>query len=747
MPNIIMTAGANKLDGAVRGLAFAFLSKLAEDDTLPGLHIEPILHVRDSRVRTGRVNDSYRAVLFKLAGTGEDPSYVYVGTWPHDEAIARAKAATLTINPVNGIPEITSTPLEEMATADATEPQPEAVGTVEPEPEAALPIEAAEAEGAATESLLGARGLTLDELTLGLGLDEHVAQLALTATMAAELYEVADQTEVTWQGLAIIELIAGYSIDEIKQRLDLDRPVDVPAEVTDDDILDAIRKPAAQLQFAIIGDNEELKRVIDSGDFGAWRTFLHPEQRRYVTAGYKGPFRLSGGAGTGKTVVLVHRARELTRQNPDAAILLTTYTTTLAESLGSMLRTLDPAITLAARMGNSGIYIAGIDAVAARVLRNATDTQRDQAVTEVFGPRVGDLTNNPSSNVWRDVAQSTGGALEPGIANATFLQAEYEMVVLPNRVKDRDHYFTVRRPGRGVMLNRAKRDAVWKAFASYRASGAIAGALNWTERAEVAAALLEVSGPLFAHVLVDEGQDLTPSHWKLLRALATPGPNDLFLAEDSYQRIYGQPVVLSRYGINIVGRSRRLTLNYRTTAENLANALGILSGADYVDAEGEAESTANYRSARTGPAPELVPASSLTEELDTARRIVGEWTRRHAPEAIGVLVRDRNKAAQVVTGLSERGLDVRLVEGKVVPVGQPVVMTMHRAKGMEFEAVLILGASDRELPASYLAKNLAEPDREDFFKRERSLLYVSATRARDELVILWDGKPSDLLPK
>jgi hypothetical protein len=745
MPNIIMTAGANKLDGAVRGLAFAFLSKLAEDDTLPGLHIEPILHVRDSRVRTGRVNDSFRAVLFKLAGTGEEPSYVYVGTWPHDEAIARAKAATLTINPVNGIPEITATPLEEMAPADATEPQPEAVEAVEPKPKAPVAIQTAEPSGA--ESLLGARGFSLDDLTLGLGLDEHVAQLALAATTSAELYEVAEQTEVIWQGLAIIELVAGYSIDEIKQRLDLDQPVDVPAKVTDDDILDALRKPAAQLQFAIIGDNEELKRVIDSGDFGAWRTFLHPEQRRYVTARYNGPFRLSGGAGTGKTVVLVHRARELSRQNPAAAILLTTYTTTLAESLRSMLKSLDPAATLAVSMGDPGIYVAGIDAVAARVLRNATDAQRDQAVTGVLGPRVGDLTNNPPSHVWRDVAQSAGGILEPGIANATFLQAEYEMVILPNRVKNRDDYFTVRRPGRGVMLNRAKRDAVWSAFESYRAAGAIAGALNWTERAEVAAALLEANGPLFAHVLVDEGQDLTPSHWKLLRALAFPGPNDLFLAEDSYQRIYGQHVVLSRYGITIVGRSRRLTLNYRTTAENLAYALGILSGADYVDAEGEAESTANYRSARTGPAPQLVAASSLTEELDTARGIVGEWSGRHAAEAIGVLVRDRTKAAQVVTGLSERGLDVRLVEGKVVPPGEPVVMTMHRAKGMEFEAVLILGASDRDLPASYLAKDLAEPDREDFLKRERSLLYVSATRARDELVILWDGEPSGLLPK
>lgn len=732
-----MTAGANKLDGAVRGLAFAFLSKLAQDDTLPGLHIEPIQHVRDPRVRTGRVNDNFRAVLFKLSGTGEEPSYVYVGTWPHDEAISRAQAATLTINPVNGIPEITSTPIEATPAEEDIAAQPDASG----------PAELAEADVPIAESLLGARGLSVDQLTLGLGLDEHVAELAFAAGTPAELYEVASQAEVTWQGLAIIELISGYTVEEIKERLGLDQPVDVPVEVTDDDILDAIRTPAAQLQFSIIGDNEELKRVIDSGDFGAWRTFLHPEQRRYVTTHYNGPFRLSGGAGTGKTVVLIHRARELGRANPDAPILLTTYTTTLAESLQAMLRALDPSLRMAASLGEPGIYVAGVDAVAARVLRNAADDQRTQAVAAVFGPRVGDITNNSATSAWRDIAQSASSALDSTIANATFLQAEYEMVVLPNRVKQRDDYFTVRRAGRGVMLSRAKRDAVWKAFESYRASAAIAGSLDWTERAELAAALLEAVGPIFTHVLVDEGQDLTPSQWKLLRALVTPGPNDLFLAEDSHQRIYGQPVVLGRYGINIVGRSRRLTLNYRTTAQNLAYALGILSGADYVDVEGEAETTANYRSARTGPAPRLIAASSLTDELNTACQIVEEWKERHAPEAIGILVRDRNKASQVVTGLGERGLDVRLVEGKVVPPGEPVVLTMHRAKGMEFEAVLILGASDRELPASYLAKGLADPDREDFLKRERSLLYVSATRARDELVVLWDGEPSDLLPK
>lgn len=735
MPHIIMSSGANKLDGSVRGLAFGFLSKLAEDDTLPGLHIEPIHNVRDPRVRTGRVNDNYRAVLFKLAGSEDEASYVYVGIWPHDEAIARAQSATLAINPVNGIPEITSTPVAEPVT-ERTIAGPQ-VG------------EHAELGAAPPEPLLPSMGISREDLVSCLGLDEYVSELALSATSATELSTLADEA-VAWQGLALIELTAGYTIDEVQERLELLEPDEVSGGVrdaTDDEILEAIRRPAAQLQFAFIEDNDELRHVIDSGDFGAWRTFLHPEQRRYVSARYNGAFRLSGGAGTGKTVVLIHRARSLIEQEPDASVLLTTFSTTLADALRSGLRELDPDIALADAPGEPGIYVAGVDAMAKQVLDGTSDEQRRRAVEAVLGARAGDIAAMTSNESWRDVAQSAISDLGSTLATPTFLQAEYTMVVLPHRITNRDEYVTVRRPGRGVALNRAKRDAVWRAVETYRASAAVEGSTDWPERAAIAAAILEESGAVFDHVLVDEGQDLNPSQWQLLRALVPFRPNDLFIAEDSHQRIYGQQVVLGWYGIGIVGRSRRLTLNYRTTAENLAYAVGVLSGADFFDVEGESETTGHYRSARRGPAPQLIGASSVGDELDKAREIIAAWLERRAPETIGVLVRSRSKASQVVTGLSERGVEVRHVEGKSVPPGKPVVMTMHRAKGMEFEAVLIFGVSDRELPASYIARQLDEAEREDFFRRERSLLYVASTRARDELVILWDGKPSALLPR
>src|SRR5206468_5991116 len=88
---------------------YVFLEKLSEDDAAPGLHIEPITNSADDKVRTGRVDQFYRAVLFKVPSAG-DATYVFHGIWPHDDAIAVAKKTRLTVNPINGIAEISSIP-------------------------------------------------------------------------------------------------------------------------------------------------------------------------------------------------------------------------------------------------------------------------------------------------------------------------------------------------------------------------------------------------------------------------------------------------------------------------------------------------------------------------------------------------------------------------------------------------------------------------------------------------------------
>ncbi len=310
----------------------------------------------------------------------------------------------------------------------------------------------------------------------------------------------------------------------------------------------------------------------------------------------------------------------------------------------------------------------------------------------------------------------------------------------------------MRRPGRGVALDRAKRAAVWDVVEVYRAQARIAGTVDFPEAATLAAAHLRRMGAATGeyvadHVLVDEGQDLGPAHWQLLRASAGEHVDDLFITEDSHQRIYGERAVLSQFGIRIVGRSQRLTLNYRTTAQNLGYAITVLRGGTYVDLEEAAETSAGYRSARSGPEPRPVPCATLGDELDQAAELVSGWVKdTHAPETVAVLVREQRQRDRLVTGLAERGVTIRAVDREHIKPGQPVTMTMHRAKGTEFSRVLLFGINRSAIPRPHRDEQYTEEAAADASLRERSLLYVAATRARDELVLSWSGDPSPLVP-
>jgi superfamily I DNA/RNA helicase len=730
MPTIIMSKPASKLEPSLKKKAYAFLEKLAEDDTSLGLHIEPIAHSADDKVRTGRVDQSYRAVLFRIPGKGE-PAYVFYGIWPHDEAIAVAKKTRLTWNPVNGVTELT---------------------TVAPEPDVVYPAGPAvpTVPAPAPVPLLVSLGLDRKALVDVLGIEETLAVRALAAVDENALMTLAENA-VEWQGLALLDLATRSSVAEVQDKLSLGAPPVPETAPESDRLIEGLRHPAARMSFAWIENNAELRRVIEGGDFGAWRVFLHPEQRKYAERSYSGPFRLSGGAGTGKTVVLLHRARMLARRSPDSRVLLTTFTTNLADQLRTDLSRLDPGLPYAASLAEPGASVYGIDALASAVLRRAgTDVAADAEA--VLGSATTPVNGRTPGTAWRDAVDAAGGALPPSLRSIQFLTAEYAQVVLPNRITSREAYYKVRRPGRGVALDRAKRAAVWDVIEAYRAKARIAGSVDFAEAATIAAAHLQrlasTQGVFVTdHVLVDEGQDLGPAHWQLMRALAGEHADDLFIAEDSHQRIYGQRIVLSQFGIRIVGRSQRLTLNYRTTAQNLAYAINVLRGGKYVDLEDAAESSAAYRSARSGPVPRLIPCATLSEELDRAAGLIRSWVAEtDAPETIAVLVREQRQRDRVVTGLAERGVTIRAVDREHIKPGQPVVMTMHRAKGTEFSKILLFGIDQGAIPRPLRDEQYAEEAWADALLRERSLLYVAATRARDELALSWSGDPSELLP-
>lgn len=723
---IVMTKSSNKLDPAVKKRAFAFLEKLAEDDAAPGLHIEPIVNSVDKKVRTGRVDQGYRAVLFKLTAGGTN-TYVFHGVWPHDDAIKIAIKTVLTVNPVNGIaelrvvepePQVARVPADDVGQTEHGEPAP----VTESEPSTSAPPEFV--FPADRETLVKVLGVPDEVADTVVGLNTEDSLLEYTSGLPG------------WLGQILLDLATGLSVDDARDQLAIGEAG--PVGGTDADILAGLSHPAARMEFAQMEGVDELRRVIEGGDFSAWKVFLHPQQRNLVERHCNGPARVSGGAGTGKTVVVLHRARWLAHQNPGSRVLLTTYTRNLADALASDLKALDPNLPTAGQPGVPGVCATGVDALASAVLRQAgSDLEAD--VNAVLGQgRLDILQRTNTHAAWKTAIQTVGETLPEHLRSAAFLSAEYGLVILPARITTREEYLAVRRPGRGIRLNRQERNSVWAAINAYRVNARMAGSIDFDEAAAIAAHHLERTGqPIADHVLVDEGQDFTPSHWQLVRAAVAAGPNDIFIAEDGHQRIYGNRLVLSHFDIRTVGRSRRLTLNYRTTAENLAYAISLLEGLEYRDLEDDVDGTDGYRSARRGPRPVIQVSDNLTAQLDFAADTVRSWLDDIAEgdesaETIAVLVRDRFQRDRVVAGLADRGLSVRGVDREAVKPGEPVVMTMHRAKGTEFTRVILFNPG-APAPGSVDPLNA---DGDEVVARARSLVYVAATRARDELVVV-----------
>ena len=812
------TKDATAKDPSLRAKIGPFISKLSTMSTSSGLHLEPIRGSRDRRVRTARVTDFYRAVLFELTADGE-VVYVIHGIWPHDEAIKIAESVTVHVNPRNGITEVVNVGdligLDPRAVEEARRTAQAELAAAQREADEiareTARIQAANAEarrrneeargadtgsaptqapgepvatggqrgegGAVAGTAVGAAavpgavvvpsrdqapvwpdGLTVEMLHDELGIDVRLGAAALAAQRESQLLDLASTARVAWQGEALLNLATGATIEEIREDFGLRPSRDIAAEPTDADLIAGLRTRAARSTFTWLESDEDLRRAIEGLSFAEWQLFLHPQQRALVERRANGPMRVSGGAGTGKTVIAVHRAVELAKRDKadgqQPRILLTTYTRNLADDLRRQVAQLEPRLPFTEKLSEPGVMVSGLDRVARMILQQA-GAKISPIAQEVIGQPRGRVLTYPRENVWQEVLTLMGDELPEGLRSADFLESEYELIVLPQRVTTLKQYLRVRRPGRGVALDRSKRAAVWKAMERYRDRSADLGVTSFDEQLALAAAWLDQEATLgtprpFRHVLVDEAQDLTPAHLQLLRALVEPGPDDLFLAEDSHQRIYGKKITLSHYGIQVRGRSRRLTRNYRTTRQNLDVAFGILDPGTYEDMEGQAEEH-HYVSPRSGPEPLLLHASDRADELSKAAELLTVWLEQDrdsedsAPESIAILVRDRYQRDAVVNGLAQHGVEVRAVDREAAGRGRPVVMTMHRAKGLEFRKVLLFDVSKNAIPRPLRDQQYSDADSDDALLRERSLLYVAATRARDQLAFSWSGEASPLI--
>jgi mRNA-degrading endonuclease RelE of RelBE toxin-antitoxin system len=693
-----------KLPRSVKGAIYDFQRKFRDDPNSNGLQFKQL--AGNSRLYSARVTSEYRALLLQVSGT----EYLLVAVKPRGSVYENLDRYAFGVNPVSGgiefIDIVDTTDAAARAAAPAAQQSP-------PAPEAlAAPLFAAYPA----------------EVLLGLGVAGPLLPLIAKITAEDELLGLAEYApQLTAE--VLLALHDGHTLDEVLEQVTAPVSPGEPVDVSDFE--KAMTRPAT----LVTTDDAALQAVL-AGDFARWQVFLHPLQRKIVERSYNGPARVSGGPGTGKTIVALHRVKHLVDRLPPGDskdVLFTTFNKSLATDLRGRL------LELGGRDILERVEVVNIDSLASKVITEAEP-----------GARRHWIDDTRAIDMWEDMLLE----LDEEGWDARFLHDEWSQVILGQAITSREEYFRARRAGRGRTLNRIQRAAVWQLVEQF--TKRLSGRNLWTFRQVAArAALIEKDrapeeGYRYQHVVVDEAQDLSPAHWMLLRALVPTGPNDMFLAGDTHQRIYDSYVSLSSLGIVIRGRSTRLTLSYRSTHEILAVAEGLLGNEEWDDLDGGSDSLDGYRSVLRGPRPQFRPASSWPDELAGILQQVQEWLPADGkPVSTGVAVPERRLMPEVEKYLNDHGVPAASIgadgprKPDVVHVG-----TLHRFKGLEYQRMMVADVSNGVIPATRI-EGLRDTDPLRYqreIKQARSLLFVAATRARDSLTISWHGQPSPFLP-
>ena len=669
----------------------SLIARFNNDSTTSGLNYERIKRAKDPNMRSLRINGGYRAIVLKPK-RGD----VHMLLWAdkHDDAYDWAERHRCDINPESGALQVYI---------------PQDDGLAEPSP--------------ATAEHTGAFAKLKDRQLMRLGVPKP---------MLPEVRGIADG-----DGLESIEkrLPADtyerlFYYREGESYEDLVRERETPQTVDVEDFPTALQRPESQMRFAVATD-EELEAMLNA-PLEHWRVFLHPSQRRLVERDWNGPVRVLGGAGTGKTVAAMHRARYLARTLPEGRILFTTFTRNLAADIEHNLGTICTPDEM------QRIEVTNLDAWVERYL---------SAQGYPFKLQFGRLPE-----AWRIALDTRPPSLSLPDA---FFEDEWEQVIQAGAVADKQAYLSVSRAGRGTRLNRPQRVLIWPVFEEYRTQLAKRGKKDrydayWDATGLLAAAKFARSQDSagYAAVIVDEAQDMGAPAFRLLRAIAPLDRNDLFITGDGHQRIYGRRrTVLGRCGIDIRGRSHKLRLNYRTTEQTRRWATALLAGRDIDDLDGGLDDSHGIRSLTRGPDPQLAHFDTREEHAAHLLDWVGKLVEAGEPlRGACVVARTRAERDNAAKTLRDGGFESVVLEDKATDDEQRDdavrVATMHRVKGLEFHHVLLASVNSglvplraRGEPADAMAKENAETE-------ERALLHVAATRARKSLTVLSFGRPS-----
>lgn len=499
--------------------------------------------------------------------------------------------------------------------------------------------------------------------------------------------------------------------------------------------------------FKFVDTDDELRSMLDK-PLAQWRVFLHPTQRKIVDAAWHGAVKVTGGAGTGKTVAALHRARHLVRLpdwQPEDRLLFTTFTKNLALDLEQQLR------QICTKEEMRRIRVQNIDAWLAGFVRQHG---ADQIIVY---PRFGE--DGIYETCWRG---AWAGFAAPSGFNQpeSFYRSEWETVILPQHCHTLRDYLFAERKGRGVPLTRMQRKAIWPLFEEMRLQLNLHDAMTVEDAAAFAVSEIRKTHPngLYRAVIADEIQDFSPDMLKLLRAIATdvtqlekPVEGDLFLVGDPHQRIYGRPVAFSACGIAVRGRSRKLRVNYRTTDEIRKTADAIYAGVAVDDLDGEAAERTGYASLRHGTQPVSHLSGTFDEEVDwIAKKIRAVLSNgNYAEQDICIALRTNELLKAYAVALSSRGIKVHAISRNRADdpdIPGVRIATMHRIKGLEFKVVFIAGMEPGNFPLDPPA-DADQLEVQQLNAKERALFYVAASRASDQLFLTASGKGGSFFQK
>jgi hypothetical protein len=688
------------------------MTRLLQNPAHPSLNYEAIRVAQDPRMRSIRVTDQYRAIVAHPDGSG---TYILLWVDKHDAAYAwTARHRLETEDTVGGL-----------AIVEVAERREEGTGS---------PFRVV--SGSLSEQDMLAH--CSDEQLRQIGVAEPTLSLLRACRTEDELQQVLEQLPADvashvldlWVGDApAVPVRQPEPAQPDEQALQEQMPSFQPSELKQIDPLEAaLQRPGSARRFVVLTSEEELKQALEA-PLELWRVFLHPDQRAIVRAQFDGPALVSGGAGTGKTVVGLHRAHYLAAEvftQPTDQILFTTFTHNLALNLAALM----DKVCGADHAARQRIEIANVHSLAASLFRR-------------IGGSFSILDETTAYRLMGEVVRQHDTL---GLSPAFYL-AEWNEVVQEREALTEEAYLQVDRAGRGKALAHRQREVVWQVLAAYRQAVAASKREEWPSifrrvRQMISTGQLKLPYQYRAAV-VDEAQDMGTPEMRLLLALVGQGPNSMLLLGDTRQQIYARGSFMSLLKLPIGRRHYRLRLNYRTTEQICAAASSLLTAAAALN--GETLPTNDSISLLKGPQPTVRVFASPGEEQAAVVKAIKDALAGMRPEEIVLVARSNALLNAYAARLQAAGIASSKIDAHTASGVGVQLATMHRVKGLEFRAAFLVDCS-ADGGFQPLSGGDDEAGRAEHEERERRLLYVAMTRARELLWISGSGTIIPFLP-